>query len=229
MTAPIGADSTVTYNEYTDYTFSAEDFGYSDVDGDEMLGIIVSRADGNVMFGNSSVLWDVSEKFIAIEDLGQLRAEFFWGHQRIFEFKVVSEGGSVDTVSEETYTMDVDVIDLVETFRGTRRDDGIYCTRGIDIVDGRGGNDNLHGRGSSDTFIFSTGYDRDVIFDARLDVPKHDVIDVSDLRSVKNFADLMRNHARQDGKHVLIDGGNGDELFLKGTNLGELDKGDFLF
>ncbi|MDO6962437.1 calcium-binding protein [Rhizobium alvei] len=106
--------------------------------------------------------------------------------------------------------------------------DTIKGGNGKDRIDGGRGNDNLEGGGGSDTFIFRTGDDADTITGFSAKGTTHDVIDIRNLGSVANFADLRNNHMEAFGNNVLIDGGEGDTITLLGVRLRDLDSSDFL-
>lgn len=80
-----------------------------------------------------------------------------------------------------------------------------------------------------DIFLFATGDGHDEITDFDAKGRKHDILDLSDLTSITSFKDLIRNHVERQGKDVVIDGLNGDEILLKHVKLSDLDAGDFLF
>lgn len=107
--------------------------------------------------------------------------------------------------------------------------DRIFGGNGDDLIRGGKGDDREHGGAGEDTFVFRTGDDAAMILDFDAKGAAHDLIDLSALGSVRSWRDLTRNHMERDGADVVIDGGNGDVIILKGVRLGDLDKGDFLF
>lgn len=123
-------------------------------------------------------------------------------------------------------------------FSGGKGKDVLYGLGGNDRLDGGAGNDVLHGGkgkdtltggAGSDTFVFATGDGADRITDFVATGKKHDIIDLSDVSSITDFADLMANHLKQDGANVVIDALNGDRITLVGVALSDLDASDFLF
>ncbi len=92
-----------------------------------------------------------------------------------------------------------------------------------------GSNDTLTGGTGKDTFVFNTGDNKDTIKDFDAKGEDHDILDIRALNAVTNFNDLMKNHADQDGRDVVIDGLNGDTITLKNVKMSDLDAGDFLF
>lgn len=100
---------------------------------------------------------------------------------------------------------------------------------GNDILDGGKANDTLKGGGGVDTFVFATGYGKDTVSDFVEKGGKHEFVDLSGLKSVKDWKDLDRHHLEQHGKDVWIDGGKGDVLVLENVRIKDLDEGHFLF
>lgn len=146
--------------------------------------------------------------------------------------------------------------DFDDSMRGFRGADVMYGNDGRDILDGGKGKDKLFGgRGKDklnggdgddlirggrgrdvetggngeDTFRFRTGDDKSIITDFDARGSSHDVIDLSGLRSIKNWSDLTHNHMEKHGSDVVIDGRGGDVIILQDVTLHSLDKGDFVF
>ncbi len=145
-----------------------------------------------------------------------------------------NKDGSGAAISQRIFTADIIGSDTGEKLTGTARGEMIVGKGGKDVLLGQDGNDwlnggtgydRLTGGNGADTFIFKTGYDRDKI----TDFGGKDVVDLGGLKSIKNFADLMDNHARQSGDNVVIDGLHGDVLVLVDTNLKHLHASDFDF
>lgn len=114
---------------------------------------------------------------------------------------------------------------------GQKGNDKLYGEAGLDKLDGGAGNDQLRGGADKDTFVFSTKSDKDTIFDFQPDdIFNHDVIDLSNLKSIADYDDLVENHMTpaRNGKDVVIDGGGGDVLVIKNVTLEELDASHFL-
>jgi len=104
---------------------------------------------------------------------------------------------------------------------------------GRDWIIGGKGDDVLFGGKGRDVFVFRTGDGSDAIMD--YEVPKTGRkfnIDGDEIRlsieGVETFDQLMAVAQEQDGG-VLFSFGDGDELFLSGTQLSSLDKSDFTF
>ncbi|WP_156379878.1 MULTISPECIES: calcium-binding protein [unclassified Rhizobium] len=118
---------------------------------------------------------------------------------------------------------------LANQIHGNSASNRIDGKAGNDMIWGHGGADILTGGAGADQFVFSTGDGRDVILDFAASGQAHDILDLTNLKAITDFADLMKHHARQDGNDVLIDATGGDSILLKNVKLGLLDKGDFFF
>ena len=113
---------------------------------------------------------------------------------------------------------------------GGNDDDILRGGKDNDVLRGGKGRDEIEGGHGEDVFKFMTGDDTDVIKDFELGTfTPHDVIDLSELASVKGWRDLTKNHMTQDGKKVVIDGRDGDLLILRNTDMDELSKAFFEF
>ncbi|MBX9455564.1 MAG: calcium-binding protein [Rhizobium sp.] len=113
---------------------------------------------------------------------------------------------------------------------GQNGNDKLFGEAGYDLLDGGTGNDKLKGGSEADSFIFSTKYDKDTILDFRLgDIITHDTVRLAGLNSVDDITDLREFHMTQVGKNVVIDGGGGDVLVLKGIDLDDLQDYHFTF
>lgn len=104
---------------------------------------------------------------------------------------------------------------------GRTGDDFILGRGGQDQLGGGAGEDLLVGGQSSDMFIFRAGDGRDTIrdFDASGGGSLQDYI-VADFAAVESIA--------RDGKHTVIDFGDGDTLTLRKIKPGEIDETDFV-
>ena len=106
--------------------------------------------------------------------------------------------------------------------------DDLRGGKGNDVLDGRGGDDMLHGGKGRNTYVFADGYDNDTVM--RFQAGK-DILDLTGVSGVSNFADLRALMDPIDRKTVLIDFGNGDSLTLHKTTIELLtaNQDDFLF
>lgn len=104
--------------------------------------------------------------------------------------------------------------------------DDLTGGRGGDLLNGGNGNDVLTGGKGGDVFVFSLG--QDVVTDfttARND----EKIDLGDVKSIKGFNDLIKNHVTQSGGNVVIADLGGNTLTLKNVTIADLGAGDFIF
>ncbi|WP_137156325.1 hypothetical protein [Rhizobium sp. FKL33] len=134
-----------------------------------------------------------------------------------------------------------DIIKLMggnDDFYSGDGNDRLYGGSGNDRVDGGAGRDLVHGGTGKDaltggtgvdTFLFKTGDGKDTIRDFDAKGGDHDKIDLSDVGSIKDWADLKAHHLSRDGADVIINAGSGDALRLDDVRLADLDRGDFLF
>ncbi|SFC34230.1 fasciclin domain-containing protein [Tropicimonas isoalkanivorans] len=111
-----------------------------------------------------------------------------------------------------------------DTLIGNKGSDQLNGNRGRDVVDGGRDNDQLRGGAGDDTFVFSKGYDRDVVIDFR---NGQDVIDVrgTDIDTFGKLDDTFVDRAFG----TVLDFGNGDRLVLLGVDQSRLDESDFIF
>ena len=101
---------------------------------------------------------------------------------------------------------------------------------GRDTVVGGSGNDHLFGDQGADTFVFDGNHGIDRIFDfnANNDAGGHDLIDFSGNANFNAFADVQAVMTQAaNGVKILVDAN--DHLRLIGSDLADLDAGDFLF
>ena len=160
--------------------------------------------------------------------------------------KLVEKAGEgTDLVkSSATYTLQDNFENLTLTGSGNSNATGnslanqIHGNNGKNIISGGAGNDTLWGHGGadtliggagSDTFVFAKGDGKDTIKDFAATGSSHDVLDLTGLASITDFNDLVKNHMKQVGSHVQINGLNGDVIILENVKIGHLDAGDFLF
>ena len=115
-----------------------------------------------------------------------------------------------------------------DRLEGGDGDDDLGGGGGRDRLIGGADDDRLKGGSGSDTFVFAGRFGRDRIddFDARDDRER---IDLSDVRAIRNWRDLERNHLEERGDDVVIDAGSAGRLRLEDVRMGDLDRDDFVF
>jgi Ca2+-binding RTX toxin-like protein len=115
-----------------------------------------------------------------------------------------------------------------DTLIGNAGNDRLFGGAGFDVLVGGTGNDRLQGDLNADQFVFQNGFGRDTIvgFESRNDFER---IDLEDVSSITNFADLSANHLRQQGNNAVIDAGGGNTITLLGVRVADLDPADFTF
>jgi Ca2+-binding RTX toxin-like protein len=116
----------------------------------------------------------------------------------------------------------------IEGIRGSYYNDVLTGNDKGNFFETFSGNDRLTGRGGSDQFSFSTGCGRDTITDFQASGSHHDIIALSGLNSIINFADMIKNHISENGDDVVIKAGS-DSIILKNVSIGDLSVSDFIF
>jgi hypothetical protein len=98
---------------------------------------------------------------------------------------------------------------------------------GNDWLEGGRGDDILTGGGGADVFVFGAHSGSDVVTD--FSSRQGDQIDLSDIKQIDSFGDLMARHAIDtvDGLAILITGR--DRILIEDISRADLDKADFLF
>jgi Ca2+-binding RTX toxin-like protein len=116
-----------------------------------------------------------------------------------------------------------------DTISGGLGRDKLFGGKGRDTLIDEAGRDVFVGGAGLDTFIFSRGGNTNVIrdFDAQRRGEKIDLISVI---GIEDMRDLRDNHLVQRGDDALIRSGDDDfRLFLRDTDVNDLDRGDFIF
>jgi Ca2+-binding RTX toxin-like protein len=118
---------------------------------------------------------------------------------------------------------------LANMLTGNKAANKISGLGGADTIDGGKGNDTLTGGTGADHFLFKAGTGTDTVKDFAATGNAHDVIDLSDMDSIMDYDDLKANHMTQHGADAWIVGTDSDKLVLKGVDIHDLGKGDFVF
>jgi len=114
-----------------------------------------------------------------------------------------------------------------DVLSGSSGNDFLEGFAGHDRIAGHRGNDTMRGDGGADTFIFAKGDGDDTIEDFKARGRNHDVIDLSELKGVNTFHDvvaLLEAHR----ENTWCDDGLGDILVLQNVDIQDLGKSDFI-
>ncbi len=233
--APSSADGVIAAKEDKVFSFAADDFAFFDPNADSFKSVIIDAfaGKGTLLLDGKAVEAGTE---IAVADLGDLTFKSakngFGDDYAQLSFRVVDDGGTAgggNDTDPMTHILTINVADTTDTFNGTRGKDTLNGTDGHDVFKGKAGNDKLNGMEGSDTFIFKTNWDKDLIKDFDAVGSDHDVLNLHGLKSVKSWSDLRHHHMEQHGNNVVIDGGHGDVITLKGVDIHDLGKADFIF
>ena len=115
-----------------------------------------------------------------------------------------------------------------DRLEGGNGGDKLFGGAGHDILIGGKGNDILNGGGGNDDFIFADGQGINRIAGFEADNNAED-IDLSAVSAITSFNDLVNNHMTQNGNRVLIKDGNGLRINVLGTDIDDMNQGDFIF
>jgi Ca2+-binding RTX toxin-like protein len=111
---------------------------------------------------------------------------------------------------------------------GGTSDDILSAGAGNDTLTGGAGDDVMSGGSGADTFVFikENGGHKEIVTDFTASGSAHDVIDLSyfDIASFKTLKAMMD----QDGQNTVIEFEPGETITLKGVDIGDLGKSDFL-
>lgn len=108
---------------------------------------------------------------------------------------------------------------------GGRGRDALNGGDGNDVLAGGRGNDALHGGAGEDVFVFGTNDAYDKVFD--FDANGGDRLDLN-FDGVESYEDAL-GYAKDTGKGVQFNFGDGDRLLLVGTEVADLAQDDFIF
>ncbi len=134
--APAGADATITINEDNTHVFTAANFGFSDVDGDNFAGVVITTLPASGTLSLNGVPIVAAGTFVSATDIGNNLLTYQPGLNgngdtyASFTFQVRDDGGTAGggqntDQSANTITFDVDpvndspVIDLNGAGGGT--------------------------------------------------------------------------------------------------------------
>jgi Ca2+-binding RTX toxin-like protein len=118
----------------------------------------------------------------------------------------------------------------VENLVGSLHNDTLTGNRFANTLDGGKGNDVLTGGAGADIFVFANGSGRDQITDFDTRGYQHDLIDISGLRGISSYRDLVGNHMRDLGRDLMIIADDGSRLIIDDVHsIKDLARADFLF
>lgn len=110
---------------------------------------------------------------------------------------------------------------------GSSGNDFVEGFSGNDRLAGHRGNDTMRGDAGADTFVFAKGDGDDTIEDFKARGHNHDAIDLSGLKGVDTFHDVMALLEAR-GRDTWCDDGLGDVLVLQNVDIQDLGKSDFI-
>ena len=166
--APSGSDSTITVTEDVSRAFSLADFGFTDVDGDDLLAVRIATlpVQGVLSLNRSPI---AAGTFVTAADIGSGLLNFTpdpggrGASYASFTFQVRDDGGTanggIDTdESSNVITIDVALVDD-GTISGTAGNNVITGTPQRDVFHlQQGGDDTANGLAGNDTFYFGAAY-----------------------------------------------------------------------
>ena len=163
--APTGSDRTRTILEDSTYTFAAADFGFSDLDLDQLAGVKITALPSSGLLKLNGASVSVGQLVIP-NDLSGLAwtppKNAYGNGLSSFAFQVVDDGGTalggIDT-DQTPRTFTFNVTSVLEVFMGTIGADTMTGTAENDTFFGLAGNDRIDGKGGADRMVGSTGND----------------------------------------------------------------------
>ncbi len=115
-----------------------------------------------------------------------------------------------------------------DVMHGNEGNDIIIGDSGFDTLYGGTGDDVLTGGSNWDVFVFNDAFGNDTVTD--FDVANDfEVIDLSGVGEITDFADLLANHTMQFGADLQISVHLGSSVTLLGVQKDDLSESDFLF
>jgi serralysin len=114
-----------------------------------------------------------------------------------------------------------------EVIRGLAGRDKIYAGAGDDHIDGGKGRDALWGEDGADTFAFGGKNGMDDIND--FSFADGDRIDLSGVKGITSYADLMNNHFFSLNGDAYIRVSKGHDILLLGVDANAMTEADFIF
>jgi serralysin len=187
--------------------------------GNDVLNLRRGSIEGSITGGADSDIYRVSKKSIELTEAAD------GGNDTVLSSSKFTLGDNFETL-ELVGRKDVAGRgnDLSSIVTGNKGDNKLFGMDGMDFLSGGKGDDVLTGGAMADTFVFSTGFGRDVIADFE---NNSDKIDLSDWEGIDSYADLVLTHMTIDGDDIVFQNGS-DTLRLKDVDMNELDQSDFI-
>ena len=138
----------------------------------------------------------------------------------------IGGGGEIILGNKKNNTLYGD--DAAETLRALGGKDKIFAGAGADTIEGGVGRDQLWGEAGSDIFKFGNKNGMDDIRDFSLS--DGDRIDLSDVKAITSYADLIDNHFFTYQGDAYIKISNGNDILVVGVDAADLmSEGNFIF
>ncbi len=146
-----------------------------------------------------------------------------WGAWQSFTLADVSGNGQADIVQ----AFDINGFSAM-THSVTATSNTLDGGDGNDRLISYAGNDQLTGGSGADTFMFAAGFGADTVTDFEIS-HRDEVIDLSDVLWIEDFADLQANHLVQNGADAVIADGLGNTITLTNVDSTLLTEDEFVF
>lgn len=142
-------------------------------------------------------------------------------------FSDVIGSDSSDRITGSGGRNDLQGLDGNDKLFGLNGIDSLHGDGGRDRIDGGGGNDSLSGGAQADLFVFKGKFGDDTLTDF-MTGGKAEKIDLSGVKAITGFRDLVNNHLSEDIGGAVISAGL-NSITLENVAMAELSANDFLF
>jgi Ca2+-binding RTX toxin-like protein len=226
--APSGTDKTITFNENSSYSFTAADFGFSDVDGNSLLLVKISSLplagsltlNGIVITGNTSIgVADMNNgQFIFIP-----AANGSGNHYASFNFQVQDNGGTANSgvdLDGSANTLSVDVtVSSSAPIVGTAGNDRLKGNVGADTMLGGAGDDTYYVDVAGDTITENTGEGADVVYSTAIAYTLSANIETLIIAGagVSGTGNAQNNYLMGNAGNNSLDGQGGADVMVGGA------------
>lgn len=113
-----------------------------------------------------------------------------------------------------------------DTIKAGGGEDIVRGSGGRDVIDGGSGADLLIGGGSKDTFVFRNNSGDDIVRDFRAG---KDTLDLSRVRDIDDFSDLITNHVNELDAGLVIAVSGSSNVTIENVLIADLSESDFIF